>query len=100
MNWQKILGGVGSVIVIAGIYFGFSFMGKANTAKEVKDKLMGICAEDKDCVAAVNTHFDDCFDTNYALGGRRRSGGLNGEKFTSCLNQKAGKDYFSYDTKE
>jgi hypothetical protein len=70
-------------------------MGKANDAKKVKEELIGICAEDKGCVAAVNTHFQDCFDASYTMGGRRRSSTLNSDKLTTCLNDKAGKNYFS-----
>jgi uncharacterized protein (UPF0333 family) len=95
MNWQKFaLGGV-AFVVITGIYVGLQQMGKANDAKKVKEELTSICADDKECVAAVNTHFQDCFDTSYTMGGRRRASTLNSEKLATCLNGKAGKDYFS-----
>jgi hypothetical protein len=95
MNWQKWGGGALIFIAVASLTFGFKSILKANTAKDVKAQLVGACDQDQACLTSVNTHFDTCFDNSYSLGSRRRAGSLDGDKFTSCLNQKAGKDYFS-----
>ena len=95
MNWKKIVGGTVGFVVLFGVFMGMKIQGKINAEKEVKDKLTAICGTDKDCVTVVNTHLGDCFDANYSMGSRRVSASLDSEKFTTCLNQKAGKELFA-----
>jgi hypothetical protein len=99
MDLKKLGGGIIGVVLLIGLGVGFKAMGKANAAKDVKAKLMAICADEQDCKGAVNAHFDACFDKHYSMGGRRQSSRLNGEEFTRCMNQKAGTDYFAYEEK-
>lgn len=93
MKWAKTVAGIA---VALGVVFGFKFYNKSQAAGEVKKKLLAICAENSGCTAAVDKHFDSCFDSHYNLGGRRRSGRLDGTKFTHCINEKAGETYFSF----
>jgi hypothetical protein len=95
MSWQKLGGGALIFITVAGFTIGSQSILKANAAKDIKAQLVGACDQDQACLSSVNAHFDTCFNDSYSLGGRRRAGRLDGNKFATCLNQKAGKDYFS-----
>lgn len=87
MKWVKTVAGV---VMAVGVVFGFKFYNKFQTANDVKRKLLAACAEDTQCAASVDIHFDPCFEANYDLGSRRRSGDLDGPKFADCLNERAG----------
>ena len=86
-------------VAVAGLVFAGKFYHKSSAAGEVKQKLLDICQDDSRCVSAVDTHYDTCFESSYNLGGRRRSGRLNGEQLTNCINEQAGEAYFEYDPK-
>ena len=91
MNLIKKLGlGLAGVAVFIGI----RFWNKSDNHDAIKEQLISTCAEDKSCTNAVEKHFDSCFESNYSLGGRRKSGSLNRDKFLSCFNQKAGQQFF------
>ncbi len=91
---MKVLQRVGIGLVGAGLFLGWKFYNKSNTAGDVKKDLLAICAADSQCVSDVNAHYDECFESSYDLGGRRRSGGLNSDKLANCINQKSGQAYF------
>ena len=90
MKWVKAMGGIALAV---GIVVGYKFYNKSQTASDVKNKLLAACAEDNQCAASVNQYFDECFNANYDLGSRRRSGDLDGPSFADCLNQKAGESF-------
>jgi hypothetical protein len=94
---QKFLVGAATVIAVIGVVMGSKFMAKADQAKKLEAKLTEICAGEKECLAAVSTHFQGCFDSAYDLGSRYRSGSVNPEKFTNCINTKSGAEFFSYE---
>ena len=90
-NILKRIGlGVVSIIVVVG----FKFWNKAESHDSIKDQLIELCSGDSDCVLAVEQNFDRCFEHNYSIGGRRRSGSLNENSFLNCFNTIAGKQYF------
>jgi hypothetical protein len=68
MDLRKVGGVIIAVVAGVGIMFGSKMMSKANAAKDVKGRLVAICAENKDCMKAVALHFDSCFDEHYNYG--------------------------------
>lgn len=85
----------GGILIAIGVVVGLKFYNKSSDHDDIRAQLVVLCESDKDCTAAVDQHFDSCFDDNYSLGGKRRSGGLNQEAFLSCFNTKSGKVHFS-----
>jgi hypothetical protein len=88
------------VLVLAiGVFGIFAvFMAKSDTAKRVKEQLTVSCNRDQDCLAALDQHFDTCFNENFKpRRGRYRGNTLRVAPFNACLNKKAGKDYFFYE---
>lgn len=90
--------GIALTAIIAVI--AFKLWNKSSSHDDLKERLVEICADNKDCSEAVNIHFDACFDKHYSIGNKRRSGGLNQEKFLGCFNRLSGSEYFSISTKE
>lgn len=87
---QRILYGVVAIIIAIG----FKFYNKSSHHDDLKENLAKICQEDQECLAAVNDHYEQCFEKHYILGGRRTSAHLNQEQFLTCFNQLAGKPIF------
>lgn len=92
MHGAKRLGGI--LIAVAAIV-ALKFYDKVSARDEMLTKLTGVCEKDAGCMAAVNQHFDSCFEDNYDLGSRRRASSLNTTGFLSCFNQRAGTQHFS-----
>ena len=88
-NWSNIVFG----IIGIGIFFGFKFYNKSQAKAEVKTQVTALCNGDDACLSAMDTHFPECFSKSYSLGGRRRAGGLNTEKFVDCFNQASGTNF-------
>jgi hypothetical protein len=93
---RRILQFVGG-LAIAGGAIGMKFYNKSSDHDDIKANLTKECGDDKECLSAVEQHFDSCFESHYDLGGRRRSGGLKAEEFLQCFNEKAGAMVFSYE---
>ena len=86
---------IGALIAIGAI-FGMKFYNKSNASDDIRAQLIKICKEDTACSAAVNTHFESCFGDAYTMGGRRTDAKFDYKGFTSCVNTKAGIEYFSF----
>ena len=86
---------LGGVVLVIAVVIGFKVYNKQSTFKEVKARLVQVCENDQKCIAAVETHFKSCFDSSYSMGGRRRSSELRSTELVSCINQRAGANYFS-----
>ena len=82
-------------LLFAGGVLGLKFYNKSGTHDEMKAKLVATCATDKACVAAVDQHFDTCFETAYDMGDRRHAASLDERGFLECFNQQAGVDHFT-----
>ena len=83
-----------SFTVFAGIAIGSKFVAQSSSAKETKAQMLEICSTDVTCVEVVDTHFKQCFDANYSMGSRRRSGSLNTQGMADCINAQGGDEYF------
>ena len=86
---------LGGIVLVVAVIIGMKMYNKQSTSKEVKAELVKLCEGDQKCVAAVETHFEGCFDSSYSIGGRRRSGKLDSDQLVACVNQRAGVEYFS-----
>lgn len=91
MKWVRAIGGIAVAI---GLVVGWKFYNKFSTAGTVRDTLLSICAEERQCVSAVEKHFQPCFDAHYSFGGRRQAGYLKGDQFMDCLLEQSGAPYF------
>jgi hypothetical protein len=84
--------------IVAGIV-GWKFYNKSQARTAAKTQLTTICnsnkAVEKECLAAIEQHYDLCFDDSYTLGGRFRSSGLDSEKLANCINSKSGEPWFT-----
>lgn len=83
------------VAVIAIV--GMKVYNKDSTHNDVQARLVELCAGDGPCQAAVETHFDSCFEKSYQMGGRRQSSKLDVNALVKCVNSRAGEDYFGLD---
>ncbi len=91
---MKVLMKFASFAVAITILLGMKFYNKSNTAKEIKQSMLAVCANDHQCSKAVNDYFSDCFNSSYNMGGRRRAASLDSEKLAACVNQNANAEYF------
>ena len=91
MNWAKKLV---IALVIGAVFVGYLFYGKNQVRAEAKGQLLSLCGTDTRCQAAVNQHFDACFDENFRMGSRRRRASLDTAKLIECINQKSGYPWF------
>jgi hypothetical protein len=96
MKWLKQIAIF--VAVIAGV-LGWKFYNKSQLQSSTKTTLVSICASEQQCLAAIEDHYDSCFDSSYSLGSRFRSGGLDSEKLANCINNKSGQPWFAVDQK-
>jgi hypothetical protein len=87
------------VVTVAAL-LGMKFYNKASAHDKVRARLVELCEGEAQCLAAVETHFDSCFEQSYKMGGRHRSASLNFDAFVSCMNSRAGKPYFQVDEEE
>jgi hypothetical protein len=84
---------LGAVLTLATV-FGIRAYNKQAAASEIKTRLVTLCEGDSACAAAVETHFDACFDGAYTLGSRSQDAQKIARSLVTCLNQKAGEEYF------
>jgi hypothetical protein len=91
-------------LVIVGGVMGWKFYSKSQARTSTKTQLVTICASDKatekDCLSAIDSYYDNCFDNSYSLGGRRQSGGLDSRNLADCINSKAGQPWFAVETQK
>lgn len=91
MKWIRAIGGIA---VAVGLVVGWKFYNKFSMTGQVREQLLSACAEESQCVGAVDKHFQSCFDTHYSFGGRRQAGYLKGDPFMDCLIEQSGASYF------
>ena len=84
---------MGALLTVA-VMFGMRAYNKHSAAADVKTKLVSLCSGDEACIASVETHFDACFENAYAIASRKDDGQRVAQSLVSCLNQKAGEEYF------
>jgi hypothetical protein len=84
-----------TVLSIAAL-LGMKFYNKAHASDTVKQRLVVLCEGDAQCTKAVETHFAACFDQSYKMGGRRQSSRLDGAELAGCINTRAGRKYFAF----
>ena len=84
-----------SFIFFLGLLLGWKFYVKSSNGDAYKEQLINICENDLKCAANVNRNFDFCYNYHYSIGTKRRAGRLDFEKFTNCMNQRSGHNYFA-----
>lgn len=84
---------LGAILGLATI-FGMRVYNKHAAAADVKTRLASICEADRACLASVETHFGACFDEAYSLSSRSQDSQRIARSLVTCLNQKAGEEYF------
>ena len=95
---QTLLKKLGLGIIAIAALVGWKFYNKSDNHDELIKQLTTACAEDTGCIEAVEKHFESCFESNYKMGSRRRSGGLNQESFLACFNEQSNVEYFTFST--
>ncbi len=91
---QKAKQFTGIVLGIAAV-LALKFYNKAKTQDELRSELRAKCRADATCTAAVDKHFDGCFEKGYSMGGRSTSGLVNTDKFLTCFNEASGAEVFA-----
>lgn len=91
MKWVRAIAGV---TVATGVVFGWKVYSKFKMAQHTQQALLTACVQDRQCGAAVNQHFQYCFDAHYDWGSRYQARSLNGLNFIRCINDKADQPYF------
>ena len=91
---MKVLMKFAGFAVAVTIVLGMKFYNKSTTAKEVKQSMLAVCANDNQCSKAVNDYFPDCFNSSYKMGSRRRAASLDSQKLATCVNHNANAEYF------
>jgi len=93
---KRLAGVVVAVVAILGM----KFYNKASAHDDVKARLVELCEGDEECQAAVDAHYDACFDASYKMGGRRTASRLDLDALVRCVNQKSGESYFAVDKEQ
>jgi hypothetical protein len=88
---RRLAGAVLAVVVILGM----KFYTKSSAHDDVKAQLVHLCADDSECQAAVERHYDACFDSSYKMGGQRQSSKLDVDALVRCVNTRSGVPYFA-----
>jgi hypothetical protein len=84
---------LGALVTIA-LIFGIRHYNKHSAAKEVKTKLVSLCAGDAECIASVEANFDACFEDAFSIASRREDAQRVAQSLVSCLNKRSGEEYF------
>lgn len=87
---NRIAGALVAVIAIVGM----KVYSRVSAHDDVQARLVELCAGDAACQTAVAAHFDACFEASYKMGGRRQSSSLDEQALVTCVNSRAGEDYF------
>jgi hypothetical protein len=88
---RKLAAALVGVVAVLGL----RFYNKASAHDDVRGRLVQLCAEDAECLAAVGQHYEACFDASYKMGGRRTSSRLDQNALVRCVNTKSGVPYFA-----
>jgi hypothetical protein len=89
LSWpKKIL----IALPLLAAVLGWQYYSRNNEAAETHAKMIGMCGDDKACVAAVDQYSEACFKDNYSMGRRRQ--GVRMDDFVSCVNEKSGVQHF------
>jgi hypothetical protein len=91
---RKVLG----IVIAIAVVFGIRLWSKSNAESTVRQRLVEVCEGEAPCVAAVEKHFDACFEQSYSMS-RRRSR-LDNDKLVTCINDRSGAEWFSADEEE
>lgn len=91
---QKAKQFTGIVLGIAAV-LALKFYNKAQTQDDLRKDLRGKCGADARCTAAVDQHFEGCFEKSYSMGGRSTSGLVKTDKFLTCFNEASGAEVFA-----
>jgi hypothetical protein len=84
------------VVAAAGAaVLGFKTYDKVSSNEAMRQKLVSLCEQDKECEGAIEDHFDTCFDETYDISGRRASGHVRMRDFLACFNAKVGTTVFA-----
>jgi hypothetical protein len=67
---------------------------KAKVAATVRANLTRACAGDAACLAALDQHFDACLDEY--ISATERDGEADPHVMAKCLNEKSGREWFSW----
>jgi hypothetical protein len=101
MKWLKNI--LVFLLVLGGV-MGWKFYSKSQARTETKTQLVTICASEKttekECLSAIDSHYETCFDSSYTLGGRFQSSGLDSEQLANCINSKSGQPWFTVESKK
>lgn len=82
-----------AVIPVLALVFGWMYYDKNKESQETHAQMIGMCAGEQACIAAVNQYADSCFGDHYHMG--RRSHGVRMDEFVQCVNEKSGTQFFS-----
>ena len=88
---------LGIGLATVALLLGLKFYNKSKGSTELRTRLTEICANDTGCRQAVQAHFEACFESAYKMGGRHQSSRLATDQLVKCINDRAGKEYFTYD---
>lgn len=91
---RRLLAGLVAVAAILAMWL----YTKSSTRREVRARLVELCAREDGCLAAVRSHYDACFESTFSMGGRRQKSHLDVDALVTCINQKAGEPYFKVDS--
>ena len=83
------------ILAIIGVTVGLKFYNKNAARDDAKARLIEVCEGDSGCVRAVEKHFEQCFESSYSMGGRRRAAKFDLDKLVKCLNDASGESYFA-----
>ena len=67
------------------------FTSKEALSKDTKQEMLNVCSTDSNCIEAVNSSFDDCFNSSML------TDTLDVDLLADCVNLYAGEDYFVYE---
>ncbi|MBI2214819.1 MAG: hypothetical protein HYU52_14325 [Acidobacteria bacterium] len=83
------------VVIALGLFFGVRTYNLNSAKKDVRQEMQTLCETDEKCKAAVETHFDVCWDKYSSLGSRHKGPSVDIEKLANCVNASAGEEYFT-----
>lgn len=92
---QGKLGTVGSIVIAVAAVAGLKVWNKSQAHAAIKSELVELCDGEGRCVAAVEQHFDECFEEAYDVGSRHRAAELDAWGLADCLNEEAGTPLFA-----
>ena len=90
LSWtKKIL----IAIPLVAAFAGWQYYTKNQEGKEMKARMVAMCAGEASCLEAVEKYAASCFDHHYHMG--RRSQGVLMDEFVACVNKSSGTEFFA-----